>query len=321
MSCKLTPWGVAAVRNLSVRTRRPQISAIQRIAQGSKQIPVRQTPFLITRRGLSDDINSRPPPSDDYSDLPPPSQPQESSSSEPAAPGEYVPLPPEIFAPNFLNEEAIAALGRVAEGQGPYDEETEGLLFGMPDKVAKDEQLQGRYHPVVDQLTKLLMKDGKLSKAQRHMGLILNYLRTTPAPKVSPLRPLLPGSPPASHLPLNPLLYLTLAIDSVAPVIRIHAIKGAAGGGRALEVPMPLAVRARRRLAVIWILDIVRKKRGSGSGRKQFATRFAQEIVAVVEGRSGVWQKRDALHKLGTAVRANLNHRAAQPGAKNKGGY
>ena len=140
------------------------------------------------------------------------------------------------------------------------------------------------------------------------MGLILNYLRTSPAPKVNPLRPLLPGSPPPSHLPLNPLLYLTLAIDSVAPLIRVKSMKGMAGGGQALELPEPLAVRARRRTAVHWILDIVNKKQSRGSGRGQFAHRFAEEIVAVVEGRSRVWDRRQQVHKLGTAARANLNH-------------
>lgn len=221
-----------------------------------------------------------------------------------------MPKPVEIFAPNFLNAEAIAALEKAAAGQDIYDEGQDGLIFDMPERPGKHEQLQDRYHPVVDQVTKLLMRDGKLSKAQRHMSLILNYLRTTPAPKVSPLRPLLPGSPDPSQLPLNPLLYLTLAIDSVAPLVRIRSLKGAAGGGQALELPEPMAARARRRLAVMWILDAVRRKRSTGSGRAQFATRFAQEIVAVVEGRSAVWERRNQVHKLGTAARANLTHYA-----------
>lgn len=213
-----------------------------------------------------------------------------------------------MFAPNFLNAEAIAALEKAAAGQDIYGEGDEGLLFAMPEKLGKHQKLQDRYHPVVDQVTKLLMRDGKLSRAQRHMSLILNYLRTAPAPKISPLRPLLPGSPPPSQLPLNPLLYLTLAIDSVAPIIRIRSLKGAAGGGAALDLPEPMAARARRRVAVMWILDAVSKKRSTGSGRAQFATRFAQEIVAVAEGRSAVWDKRNQVHKLGTASRANLTH-------------
>lgn len=143
------------------------------------------------------------------------------------------------------------------------------------------------------------------------MALVMNYLRTSPAPIYSPKFPLLPGTPPASHLPLNPVLYITIAIDSVAPLIKINRIAGAAGGGRALELPHPLAVRQRRRTAFMWILDVVEKKPSKGSGRKQFAHRLAEEIIAVVEGRSSVWDKRKVLHKLGTATRANVGSRKA----------
>ncbi|OTA54222.1 hypothetical protein K449DRAFT_389474 [Hypoxylon sp. EC38] len=210
MSCKLTPWGAAAtVRNLSIRTRRPATSAL-RVAR-PEQRSAQCIPFLIMRRGLSDDIYSRQPP-ERYS-RPPPPVPSNSSPQPTAEGGEYAPKPVEIFAPNFLNAEAIAALEKAASGQDIYDEGQDGLLFDMPERPGKNEQLQNRYHPVLDQVTKLLMRDGKLSRAQR---------------------------------------------------------------GR----------------------------------RGQFATRFAQEIVAVVEGRSAIWDKRNQIHKLGTAARANLTHYA-----------
>ena len=79
------------------------------------------------------------------------------------------------------------------------------------------------------------------------MALILQHLRTSPIPTINPQRPLLPGAPPPSHLPLNPILYLTLAIDSVAPLMRIRSQRGAAGGGVALQIPVPLGLRQRRR--------------------------------------------------------------------------
>ncbi|KAI8956708.1 ribosomal protein S7 [Daldinia sp. FL1419] len=311
MSCKLTPWSVtAAVRNLSIRTRRTPTTPFQ-IASRPEPRPVHQSPFLlVARRGLVDDTTTRIPPE---SEAPPPPP----STTTTQNPGEYVPKPPEVFAPNFLNAEALAALEKAAAGHSIDEDGDAGLLFDMPDRVGKQQQLQDRYHPVVEQVTRLLMKDGKLGQAQRNMAMILNYLRTTPAPKVSPLRPLLPGSPPPDQLPLNPLLYLTLAIDSVAPLIRIRSLRGAAGGGQSLDLPQPMAARARRRIAVMWILDAVRRKRSAGSGRAQFATRFAQELIAVVEGKSTVWDKRNGVHKLGTAARANLTHYAVV-GAKKR---
>lgn len=148
------------------------------------------------------------------------------------------------------------------------------------------------------------------------MSIVLNHLRTSPAPIFSPKFPLLPGTPPASHLPLNPILYLTLAIDSVAPLLKIKMIAGAAGGGRALEMPHPLPVRQRRRFAFKWILDAVEKKPSKGSGRKQFPLRIAEEIIAVVEGRSSVWDKRKVIHKQGTAARANVGKKILIKGKK-----
>ncbi|KAI1336974.1 ribosomal protein S7 domain-containing protein [Xylariaceae sp. FL0016] len=288
MSSKLSPWRTA--RALAVRPH-PLRASPERIHRAG---------VLVARRGLTNDTTNYPP-SDDASIPPPrPSSTQGSASAEP--------FTVETFAPNFVNAEALATLERAAEGGSINGEYDDGLKFHLPERPGKNAQLQNRQHPVIDQVTKLLMRDGKLSKAQRHMSLILNYLRTSPPPKTNPLRPLLPGAPPASHLPLNPLLYLTLAIDSVAPLVRIKALKGAAGGGQALELPEPMPMRARRRIAVMWILDVVNRKRSTGSGRAQFAHRFGQEIVAVVEGRSGVWDKRQQLHKQGTAARANLSH-------------
>jgi small subunit ribosomal protein S7 len=140
----------------------------------------------------------------------------------------------------------------------------------------------------------------------QHMTTILNHLRSSPPPKVNPNFPLLPGAPPPSHLPLNPVLYLTLAIDSVAPICRIRSIRGAAGGGNALQIPEPLRARQRRRKSIEWILDAAGKK-SPASGH--FAMRVAQELIAVVEGRSAVWQRRANLHKIAVGSRANINYK------------
>lgn len=158
------------------------------------------------------------------------------------------------------------------------------------------------------QVTNLLMQDGKKAVAQRNMATILTILRTTPPPTYNPNRPLLPGAPPASHLPLNPTLYLTLAIDSVAPLLRIRSQKGAAGGGVALQIPVPLGLRQRRRQACEWILDAAQKRKSRGSGKDMFAQKVAEELIAVVEGRSTVWEKRQGVHKLGTTARSNLTY-------------
>ncbi|KEY67820.1 hypothetical protein S7711_09775 [Stachybotrys chartarum IBT 7711] len=213
--------------------------------------------------------------------------------------------------PTPAEAEALVSSGEIAHITGAIEQRGQmddpGHKFGLPTKPYPEGfHLKKRYHPVLEQVARIMMRDGKLSAAQRNMTLVMNYLRTSPAPIYSPKFPLLPGTPPASHLPLNPILYLTIAIDSVAPLVKVRGLAGMAGGGRALDMPMPLAVRQRRRVAFQWILDAVNKRPSMGSGRKQLPHRIAEEIIAVVEGRSGVWEKRKQVHKLGTASRANV---------------
>ncbi|KAL9129834.1 MAG: hypothetical protein Q9217_001832 [Psora testacea] len=189
----------------------------------------------------------------------------------------------------------------------------QGHVFGLPKLPLPSKlHLKHRYDPIVHQVTNLLMRNGKLSAAQRNMAMILERLRTAAPPSTNPQRPLLPGAPPTTHLPLNPVLYLTLAIDSVAPLMRIRSQKGAAGGGVALQIPVPLGLRQRRRIAVKWILDAVSKRRSKGSGRSMFPNKVADELISIVEGKSSVWERRGGVHRLGVNARANLSYSNAR---------
>ena len=138
------------------------------------------------------------------------------------------------------------------------------------------------------------------------MALVLHHLRLAPPPNPSSRHPLLPGTPPPRHLPLDPILYLATAIDSVAPLFRIRAQKGIAGGGASVSIPIPLPERQRRRIAMQWVLDAASKRKWRGSGKGGLAQRVAEEIVSVVEGRSGIWDKRGGVHRMGVAGRSNL---------------
>ncbi|KAK4100516.1 ribosomal protein S7 [Parathielavia hyrcaniae] len=275
MPPRLNFW--SACRALSVRTR----ALAQRPQPGPATLA----------RGLADNTSSRLPPHDRSGALPPSMLP---ANEQPTSPE---------------NEAALNQLRLIEYGLSPLDPAVEGHKYGLPElPLPTDKHTKHRYDAVIQQITRLLMKDGKLAKAQRDMAMILNYLRTSPPPRLDPSKPLLPGAPPAHHLPLDPVLYLGLAIDSVAPLVKIRGFKGMAGGGKSLDVPMPLRARQRRRTAFLWILDVVNRKPSKGSGRTMFPHRVAEEIVAVVEGRSGVWDRRTQVHKLGTANRANLNN-------------
>ena len=136
--------------------------------------------------------------------------------------------------------------------------------------------------------------------AQSTMNKVLNILRTKPAPAENPRTPIIASAPPLSALPADPIAYFQTAIDSVAPLLRIKMVKGSGGFREAL--PVPLGLKQRRRKAVVWILEAANKK----AARMNLAERFAEEIVAVVEGKSGAWDKKQQVHKTAVAARANV---------------
>jgi len=138
------------------------------------------------------------------------------------------------------------------------------------------------------------------------MAYILNFLRSAPPPRLSPENPL-SVDVPAAQLPLDPVLYITSVVDSVAPLLKLRPVRGRAGGGVTILVPSPLPVRQRRRVAFNWILGAAEKRKNNGSGRYTFPQRVAEEIIAIAEGRSAAWEKRDQLYKQAVNVRSNIS--------------
>lgn len=59
----------------------------------------------------------------------------------------------------------------------------------------------------------------------------------------------------------------------------------------------------------MWVLESASNKKSRGSGKGMFAQRVAETLIAVVEGKSDLWLKRDTIHKQGVAARANMNLR------------
>lgn len=102
---------------------------------------------------MADDITTR---SDgtDASSIPPPSQ---------SAP---IVRRTEVFADNYMNAEALSKLEQVVAGEEVFEDET-GHKFGMPTPPGKHDKLQSRYPPIIHQFSRLLMRDGKLSLAER----------------------------------------------------------------------------------------------------------------------------------------------------------
>ncbi len=66
------------------------------------------------------------------------------------------------------NEEALTQLRMIEYGITAMDASVEGHKYGMPDlPLPSDKRAKHRYDSVITQVTRLLMRDGKLAKAQR----------------------------------------------------------------------------------------------------------------------------------------------------------
>lgn len=70
-----------------------------------------------------------------------------------------------------------------------------GHKFPLPSlPIESNMRKDHRYDPVLQQCTNLVMRDGRLSVAQRVMSHVLQHLRTAPAPTYNPNRPLITGA-------------------------------------------------------------------------------------------------------------------------------
>jgi len=67
-----------------------------------------------------------------------------------------------------LNQLALDQLQLASYGLDPFDPHVVGHKYGLPElPIPSNMRAKHRYDPVVEQMTRLIMRDGKLSKAQR----------------------------------------------------------------------------------------------------------------------------------------------------------
>ena len=108
-----------------------------------------------------------------------------------------------------------------------YEDGGQGHKFGIPQQIPRTDHLKRRYDPAVEQLTKTLMRNGKLSAAQRVCGSHdvcawfwkqANLLfRPSPIFSISSVLQPHPNPSPAS---LATRFYLQLALSTNYPCIR-----------------------------------------------------------------------------------------------------
>ncbi|KAF9142898.1 hypothetical protein BGX30_001890 [Mortierella sp. GBA39] len=174
-----------------------------------------------------------------------------------------------------------ASSGQVNEEEIQDDAESAASsTFAEFTPVSPDQARSLTQNPILSQLVNTIMKDGKKARAQRFVADALLEIR--------------------SRTQSDPYHVILDALELTSPILKLTAIKK---GSKVLQVPTPMTERQRRRKAIVWILEASDKRKGE----KLFKDRLASEFLAVVNGNSGALVKKNQLHKMALANRANAS--------------
>lgn len=135
-----------------------------------------------------------------------------------------------------------------------------------------------REDPAISQLVNIIMRHGKKATARRFLADAMVEIRKQ------------------THN--DPYLITKAAIEKASPMVSHMSYKK---GSKVTLIPKALSERQRRHKGIRWILDASDKRSG-----KYFSIRLANEILAVINGDSAALKKKEQLHKLALANRANL---------------
>jgi small subunit ribosomal protein S7 len=99
----------------------------------------------------------------------------------------------------------------------------------------------------------------------------------------------------------DPITVLKKALDNARPRIEVRSRRI---GGATYQVPMEVPQARSVSLAVRWMLEIVRKRKG-----KPMAEKLAGELVDAYKGEGETVKRRDEVHRMAEANRAFAHYR------------
>jgi len=94
----------------------------------------------------------------------------------------------------------------------------------------------------------------------------------------------------------SPIKVFNKAIDNVRPRLEVKARRV---GGATYQVPIEVPVNRGNSLAIRWIQDYARKKKG-----RPMRIKLADELLAAYKGEGAAVKKRDDTHKMAEANKA-----------------
>ncbi len=121
-----------------------------------------------------------------------------------------------------------------------------------------------------------IMKNGKKSTAQRVVYGALDVI--------------------SEKTKSNPLEIFETALQNVGPALEV---RGRRIGGANYQIPYPVNPERKLALAMRWILESVRSRKGSAMAEK-----LAQELIEASNNQGAAIKKREDVHKMAEANRA-----------------
>jgi len=94
----------------------------------------------------------------------------------------------------------------------------------------------------------------------------------------------------------EPLEVFTTAVENVKPAIEVRSKRV---GGATYQVPTPVSHKRQQTLAIRWILEVTRGKKG-----RPMSTRLADELVAAYRREGAAMTKRENVHRMAEANKA-----------------
>ena len=130
---------------------------------------------------------------------------------------------------------------------------------------------------LVEKFVNHIMKDGKKSTARKIIyGVIDDIKKKTKAE--------------------NPLEILEKALENAAPVLEVRSRRI---GGATYQVPREVRTDRKSTLAMRWILEAARSKKGAS-----MESRLSGELIAASKNEGSAVKKRENVHKMAEANRA-----------------
>ena len=99
----------------------------------------------------------------------------------------------------------------------------------------------------------------------------------------------------------DPIEQLEVALKALTPALEVRSRRV---GGATYQVPVEVAPRRARTLAVRWLVEFARQRR-----EKTMAQRLANELMDAINSQGGAYKRKDDIYRMAQANKAFAHYR------------